>query len=331
MINHTQEDVIKKWKESETNKPLVSIQCITYNHENYIGQAIDGFLMQKTNFSFEVIIHDDASTDKTASIIKEYELKFPKIIKPIYETENQYSKHDGSLTRIMNKACQGKYIAFCEGDDYWIDPNKLQMQVDFLEAHPDYGMCYTKVKRYRQKDNTFLHRTFGSEIIDFKDLLTNGNRIPTLVTCLKKELLDAYHIEIKPETKNWLMGDIPMWLYFAKNSKIFFIPKVTGVYRILENSASHSIDYNKSIKFLESYNEIRNFFKDLYLNEKEKSLFYIDVNLQKGMMFLRNGDREFTIKHLSLVKKKGITLWIKIFMCKNNFLFQKLRKYTKNK
>ena len=73
MINHTQEDVLNNWKESETNKPLVSIQCITYNHENYIGQAIDGFLMQKTNFSFEVIIHDDASTDKTASIIKEYE------------------------------------------------------------------------------------------------------------------------------------------------------------------------------------------------------------------------------------------------------------------
>lgn len=99
-------------------KILVSIQCLVYNHEPYLRQCLDGLVMQKTNFKFEAIVHDDCSTDNSASIIREYAEKYPEIIKPIYETENQYSKHNGDLDRIMNSACKGKYIAFCEGDDF---------------------------------------------------------------------------------------------------------------------------------------------------------------------------------------------------------------------
>ena len=117
MINISQEEIMQNWGVENSDNPLVSVRCITYNHEFYIGQALDGFLMQKTNFPFEVIVHDDASTDKTADIIHQYEIKYPKLIKPIYEKENQWSKHDGSLSRIVNFDCKGKYIAFCEVDD----------------------------------------------------------------------------------------------------------------------------------------------------------------------------------------------------------------------
>ena len=120
------------------NQIIVSIKCLVYNHAPYIRQCLDGFVMQKTNFRFEAIVHDDASTDGTQDIIREYAEKYPDIINPIYETENQYSKKDGSLRKIMNNACNGKYIALCEGDDYWIDPLKLQKQVDILEKHSDY-------------------------------------------------------------------------------------------------------------------------------------------------------------------------------------------------
>ena len=121
----------------EDNNIMVSICCITYNQEKFIRQALDGFLMQKTNFKYEIIIHDDASTDNTANIILEYEKKYPDIIKPIYQTENQYSKGK-KPTLITYKAAQGKYIALCEGDDYWIDENKLQLQVDYMEKNkPD--------------------------------------------------------------------------------------------------------------------------------------------------------------------------------------------------
>ena len=118
--------------------PLVSIQCLVYNHEPFLRQCLDGFVMQKTNFKFEAIIHDDFSTDGSAAIIREYAEKYPHIIKPIFETENQYSKRDGSLGRKMYDASCGKYIAICEGDDYWIDPLKLQKQVDFLETNQEY-------------------------------------------------------------------------------------------------------------------------------------------------------------------------------------------------
>ena len=170
MIEITQEEIIKNWNVDDTDNPLVSIRCVTYNHEPYIAQALDGFLMQKTSFPFEVIVHDDASTDKTAEIIREYEIKFPKIIKPIYETENQYSKHDGSLSRIMDSACKGKYIALCEGDDYWIDENKLQLQVDFLEKNSEYGMCYTKVRNYFQKESRFTN-SWGGNAESYKEML----------------------------------------------------------------------------------------------------------------------------------------------------------------
>ena len=139
---------------SINKSPLVSIKCTVYNHEPYLRQCLDGFVMQKTNFPFEAIVHDDASTDGSAAIIREYAEKYPDIIKPIYETENQYSKKDDSLGRIMNAAIHpdAKYIALCEGDDYWIDPLKLQKQIDFLEAQADYGLAYSKVKTYIHKD-----------------------------------------------------------------------------------------------------------------------------------------------------------------------------------
>lgn len=138
----------------DDNKILLSIRCLVYNHEPFLRQCLDGFVMQKTNFRFEAIVHDDASTDGSAAIIREYAEKYPDIIKPIYETENQYSKHDGSLGRIMNAACKGKYIAVCEGDDYWIDPLKLQKQVDFMESHPDYSMCFHRARIENETSKT---------------------------------------------------------------------------------------------------------------------------------------------------------------------------------
>lgn len=120
------------------NDIIVSICCVTYNHEKYIAQCLDGFLMQKTTFAFEILVHDDASTDSTADIIRAYSEKYPDVIKPILQTENQYSK-GVKISAVFNyPRAQGKYLALCEGDDYWTDANKLQKQVDFLETHPDF-------------------------------------------------------------------------------------------------------------------------------------------------------------------------------------------------
>lgn len=128
-------------------QPLVAIKCLVYNHEPYLRDCFEGFVKQQTNFPFVAIVHDDASTDKSADIIREYTEKYPDIFRPIYETVNQYSK--GTLNQIMNDAINAtgaRYVAICEGDDYWTDPKKLQKQVDFMEAHTEYGFVGTQCR-----------------------------------------------------------------------------------------------------------------------------------------------------------------------------------------
>ena len=121
----------------------VSIVCAAYNHGEYIRSALQGFVSQKTNFAYEILIHDDASTDNTADIIREFEEKYPNIVKPIYQTENQYSKGVPISVKYQFSRVKGKYVAICEGDDYWVDEHKLQKQVDYMDQHPDCTFCFT--------------------------------------------------------------------------------------------------------------------------------------------------------------------------------------------
>lgn len=252
---------------NEDDRPLmVTIQCITYNHEPYIRQCLEGFVMQKTNFRFEAIVHDDASTDGTAAIVKEYAEKYPDIIKPIFETENQYSKHDGSLERIMNEHTHGKYVALCEGDDYWIDPLKLQKQVDCMEAHTEYGMCYTKAIILREGKEA---GEFGTDDVSFEGLISYSN-FPTLTRLFRASLYANYIQEVKPETRKWLMGDYPFAFFCVLKSKVMFINEVSAVYRVLENSASHSTDIDYLLKFYDSADDVRYFFVNNYIKSKSQ-------------------------------------------------------------
>lgn len=211
------------------DKILVSIRCLVYNHEPYLRQCLEGFVMQKTNFRFEAIVHDDASTDGSAKIIREYAEKYPDIIKPIYETENQYSKHDGSLRCIVNSACKGKYIALCEGDDYWIDPLKLQKQVDFLESHPDYLLCGTNgLVLWDNGTNApeYFNRNFTSRELMPEDVIGKWP-FPTASLMYRRELVELLS-GFKCRTYN---GDIRIILVALTNGRIWSLADVTTVYR----------------------------------------------------------------------------------------------------
>jgi glycosyltransferase involved in cell wall biosynthesis len=128
--------LIKQTWDNDT-VPLLTIICITYNHEKFIKECLDGFLMQETNFPVEIIVHDDASTDGTDGIIREYQQLYPQVIRPVLQTINQFSLGNKPI-EVLTPLARGRYIARCEGDDYWTDPHKLQIQVDFLESHPEY-------------------------------------------------------------------------------------------------------------------------------------------------------------------------------------------------
>jgi len=151
-----QEEIMQGWI-GDVDKPVVSVSCSAYNHEKYIDDALKGFLIQKTKFPFEIVIHDDCSTDKTANIIKKYEKKYPLIIKAIYQEENQYSKGRKPF-EFKNKIIIGKYVAVCEGDDFWTDPTKLQKQVDYLESHPEAFITYHSSTAVNHDATKILHK-----------------------------------------------------------------------------------------------------------------------------------------------------------------------------
>ena len=208
---------------------MVTIRCLVYNHEPYLRQCLDGFVMQKANFRFEAIVHDDASTDGSAAIIREYAEKYPDIIKPILETENQYSKKDGSLTRIMNAHTHGKYVALCEGDDYWTDPLKLQKQVDFLESHPDYSLCWHRCRFYSQNDGNYTvnYPKCGFESITATEFL-NGTTIPQTLTLMYRRS----SIDLNKYSSLRFNGDIVLYYMLLLQSKGHCMEDVMGVYRV---------------------------------------------------------------------------------------------------
>lgn len=212
-------------------KPKLSILCIAYNQVKFIRDCLDGFVMQKTNFPFEVIIHDDASTDGTADIIREYAEKYPDIIKPIFQTENQFSKGVKIGKTYTWPLIRGKYVAMCEGDDYWTDPNKLQRQVDFLDAHPDYSVCFHPVRvtwdDKSKPDSVFPTKRyrFNKTTLELSDLLKhNFIQTNSVVYRWRTECSDLFPNGILP-------GDWYMHLLHAQVGKIGFIPDVMAVYR----------------------------------------------------------------------------------------------------
>ena len=255
-------------------KTKVVIRCLTYNHQDYIADTLKGFINQNTDFPFVAIVHDDASNDKTSSIIKCFAEEYPHIILPIYELENQYSKQNGSVGKVVNLACiltNADYIAMCEGDDFWIDSNKLQKQVDFLESHKEYGMCYTKVRRLKQETGCLIDE-WGGPNTTFKQLLVK-NTIPTPTTLFRMDLYRNYLKEIEPANKAWKMGDYPLWLYISLNSKILFLNEISAVYRILGSSGSHNKSLSKTLAFRKNFFSIGKFFIEyskIVLSKKEK-------------------------------------------------------------
>lgn len=245
---------------------MVSVSMITYNHEKYIAQAIEGVLMQKTNFKYELIIGEDCSTDNTRKICLDYGEKYPEIIKLRLPKENLGMQQNGYENGI---ACTGKYIAICEGDDYWIDPLKLQKQVEFLEGNEEYGLVHSDCHFYYQNKNIWkknANSTLSNTglIIEKEDLfnrLINADyKIRTATVLFKKHLLD-----ITPKNDlQFLMGDTPMWLDFSQLTKFKYIDEVFAVYRILPNSASKSKNKEKQYRFSLSMAEMRIYYFKKY-------------------------------------------------------------------
>ena len=227
---------------SNMEQPIVTVWCLAYNQKDFIRDALEGFVMQKTSFPFEVIVHDDASTDGTTAIVQEYARHYPDIIKPVIETENQWQKGGlKHIIKIMNEIYRkGKYIAFCEGDDYWTAPQKLQLQVDFLESHPEYSMCFHSAKKkYETNTRAWIDcENIQDKDYDATDIFINWT-VPTASVMCRREAMDFYANLKHPERiQNY---DIFIFLSCAMIGKLRGIHEQMSVYRI----QGDGLTYNK--------------------------------------------------------------------------------------
>jgi glycosyltransferase involved in cell wall biosynthesis len=270
---------------------LVSVVCDVYNHEPYLRQCFDGFVMQKTNFKFEVLVHDDASTDKSAEIIIEYTNKYPDIFKPIIQKENQYSKGVGIWKTYQFPRVKGKYVAFCEGDDYWIDPLKLQKQVTAIESDSKNTMVYTAFSTVDEIGNSIYRYDLHYNMRKSK----SGNILPFLlfrnvvmtVSCMvnRKVLESKLYLDCNKSL------DYNLFLAASLLGNCIYLDHNTCSYR--------KVGYSMT-------NSNRNLVQQHFLQVWE---YYVEIVLNNSKQRII-ADKNLT---LNFILAKSIDLWLKGF------------------
>lgn len=263
-----EQDITNNWN-TDIRNPLVSIICIAYMHEKFIEDALRGFLRQKTEFPFEILIHDDASTDKTADVIREYTSRYPNIIRPILQVENQLSKGI-SPENILEEKARGQYLAYCEGDDYWSDQSKLQKQVDFMNSHSECTICGHRVKVYnhelsRYKGVSSSCRRGTSTLEEY--LVTDKPCLPTLSIMYSRNMINTRSNHMFKQVS---YSDYLFKILCAKQGKIGFINEIMGVYREHQNSMTHNNPASYAKKRIQNFECMRrNFceYDDIFLRK----------------------------------------------------------------
>ncbi len=326
MIKKTEEEIKKSWR---TEKMMVSITCVAFNHEDYINTTLNSFLEQETNFPFEILINDDVSTDRTVEIIKEYEKQFPNIVKAVYQTENQYSQGINTMA-ILFPFVTGKYVAFCDGDDYWIDKQKLQIQVEEMEKHPEVDLSFHPSYRLEDGEHTEIlakqanaNQIFGIE----KSILGHGDFAETASMVFTSRLISSL-----PEWfKTAMPGDYVSEVIGAERGGSLYIDKIMSVYR-------SGIDEGWTIQELKKSTEERKeslknindqlTFLDNYLGKKYTEAFN-QAKLEGVWDFVSSVNNSHAVKkvlyneHRSSFSFKEKILWS--FLYKNQKLIEKLK------
>lgn len=309
-----------------SNNPLVSISCTTYNHAPFIRECFEGFLMQKTNFAFEVIVYDDASTDGTSEIVAEYAAKYPNIFFPMTQKENQFSKGiRGMMIRFNFPRCRGKYIALCEGDDYWTDPLKLQKQVDFLEANESYVICYHNARIIDEKGNAVSESKLPSNSKkDYSqlELIVQMPFILTLSVCFRNVVK-----EFPEEFKKVLNADTFLFSILGAYGKGKYMGEILpAVYRQHGGSiwSSKSIKEQKIGFFTTTY-WLAQYYQRIGRDDYAR-FFYRDMKYQIDKLDTKSNHPSYLNV---LVKIEAFITWfIKLVFY---YLYKFLQKFTSNK
>lgn len=295
---------------------LVSIVCNTHNDEKYIETAIKSFLMQETTFKFEILIHDDASGDNTTNIIKKYEKCYPELIFPIYQNENKYSKYEDITLNYQTSRAKGKYIALCQGDDFWVDKSKLQKQFNILENHPEYKACANGAVCLGANDlifKYFIAPSYKNDILNVKDvILGDGGYLATNSLFLRKEVYKNINKYGTPSH----IDDYQLQLEASYPNGIYYLNDLMSVYRFNADD-SWSTDLRKTsqkelldskIKILETFNSLTDNKYSKYIEEKKKIDFGHDYKYKLIKNFKYHFINKYYLKKLdnvySFIKEK---------------------------
>mgnify|MGYP004545281777 FL=1 len=310
----------------DEEKIMVSILCLAYNHEKYIKDALDSFINQKVNFKYEIIINDDCSTDSTAQIIKEYAERYPQIIKPIFQKENQYSKYKRMLIDILMPQAKGKYFAICEGDDYWTDPNKLQKQFDFMEANSEYSMCVANAIIVDSNKNKVgeINTVRDNSTLACDDFILGGGGYVATNSIFSR----MKYIEQLPTYFNDFSIDYLWQIFLSSMGKTYCFKEPMVAYRIntgsswtdkIINDESKNININKRIvEKLKEIDECTNKKYDDAITEKitelQFNIFYLenDFEMMKQEPYLSYKKRLTKGKKIKILIKEKMPFVFKI-------------------
>ena len=296
----------------------VSVICNAYNHEKYIRKCLESLVMQRTTFDYEILVHDDASTDKTADIIREFEAKYPDLIKPIYQTENQYSK--GGISQFQYPRVKGKYIAFCEGDDFWTDELKLQKQFDALETHPEVDMCAHAAIKVSEDGGKVIETIAPKKeecVIPVEEVISGGGNVIFVAT--NSFMYRAYLIrENEPEFRKFWRIDYTMEIFGSLRGGMLYLPEVMSAYRWLSvgswttrqiaDKSKRKATFEKKIKMLQLLNEDTDY---RYTKTVECTILNVEF-----MYYYSNGPYKAALskKYKEIRKAKGFKQLIKLYI-----------------
>lgn len=250
-----------------TAPPLVSVVMLAYNHGPYIREAIEGVLQQKTSFPVELIVGEDCSPDNTRDIVREYARTHPQVVRLLTGDKN-VGAHENC--RRCELACRGKYIAYCEGDDYWHAPDKLARQVAFLEANPDYVMVHSDYRALYESSGRLIPSALGArpgldDADAYNEILSGSRNVLTLTVCLRSAVLLPLCQEC-PEfyDARFLMGDTQRWLEVSRRGKVKYLPESLATHRFLPESASQSRNPARALRFALSAKDVLDYYLAKY-------------------------------------------------------------------
>lgn len=304
-------------------KNILTVYCLAFNHERYLEKTLNGFVEQVTEYPYKVIVHDDASTDSTKKIIERFAKDYPDIIVPIYQKENQYSKGKSIFEEFIQPHLEGKYIAVCEGDDYWCDVNKLQKQISYMEENPDCSLCVHNTEMINENGKSkkvYFNASNRERDYSAEEIIEcgGGGLFHTSSFVMRTDL----RVKKPKDFSISDIGDYTLAIYLALNGRVHYIPTVMSKYRVgsvnswvkknSSNIQKYKIYAQKAINDLERINGLTNYeYSDSFEIAKRRFEYNCCLKERKIIDILKNKEYRLFFEENDL--KKRLKILIKIF------------------